>query len=359
MRKRLVLALFAGLALAPRSGADVANLDGILDDSLQDVQDAAQSLLDGDRVAAIGFLGEALLEANSAVLAVADPVTVAELGARAAAVTKKVAAFRKAVLAARDSMANTNAADLKAVKAAGKAAKMGLGAKTAFAKIPSRGPTPFEQNARSAGFHKPGDTVTFTVYPGLDADKNPCVDPPTFTVVDPYGNGAVVPGTPVSVLNDDGSYTVTVHMGPGGGSGRLEVTGCGVTRNGLLFNYGEVGTFPSKLSADRFDGAYTGSFTGTAYASGGGSNPVNGTVQLSVAGGVITVTDPGSGTGSVNAKGNAGLIGAGVVGGDTYSFDGKFIALSFDGGAGSAEVHGTWRAFFTGGTAAGRWSAAR
>jgi hypothetical protein len=358
MKRTFALALLAVVALAPRTGADVANLQAVLDDSLKDVQDAADALLGKERVTAIAFLDEALLEADSAVLNTEDPAVQAELGTLAAKVAKKVAAYRKAVLAARDAMANTNVPDLWAVKAAGRAAKAGYGAEAGFAKVLSHGPTPVEVKGSKAGFHQPGEFVDIRIYPGVDEFGDPC-PAPVFVVVDPFGNGSVVPGTPVSVTNSDGSITVTVEMGASGGPARLEVSGCGVTRSSLLFNYGPIGTFAPKVSVDRFDGVYVGTYSGTAYAAGAGTQPVSGGVSLTVAGGTITVTDPGAGMGSLSARGAAGITGSGVVGGDSYRFNGKFTATSFGTGPGSATASGTWSATFDGGTSHGFWSATR
>ena len=184
-------------------------------------------------------------------------------------------------------------------------------------------------------------------------------EPPARVPKSHCGNGSVVPGTPLSVTNADGSITVTVEMGASGGPARLEVTSCGVTRRSLLFNYGPRGTFAPKVTADRFEGAYTGTYTGTATVQGMGTVPVSGGVSLTVAGGVITVTNPGSGMGTVSATGTAGITGAGVVGGDSYGFNGKFTATSFGTGPGSAVAGGTWKATFAGGTSHGTWSASR
>lgn len=357
----LGLALLAGLLSAPGAAADVVLLQGAIDEALLDVQEAARLLLNNDRVGAKEALDDALADADAAVAAAADEGTQEELGPLATKVVKKVGVLRKAVLKARDTMNDPNAPDLKAVKTAARAAKAAFGAAAGFSGIPVVGATPVLVDGRSAGFHDPGDFVQIRILRGLDEFGDPCEETPEFVVVDPFGNGSVVAGTPVSVTNPDGSITVTVQMGASGGPARLEVTACGRTRSMPLFNYGPVGSFAPKLSVNRFDGVYTGSYSGNAVVSGVGQVPVEpGAVTLTVSGGVITVTQPGSGQGTLNVKGTAGITGSGAVeGGGSYQFTGKFTATAIGTGPGSAIAGGSWVAVFEGGVARGSWSAGR
>jgi len=105
----------------------------------------------------------------------------------------------------------------------------------------------------------------------------------------------------------------------------------------------------------RFDGAYTGSYSGTATIPGYGSFPVNGSVACSVSNGVITVTAPEAGTGTVNASGAASFGAAGgAVGNATFS--GTFVVQA----NGSVYASGTWNSNLDGGgTASGTWNCTR
>lgn len=125
---------------------------------------------------------------------------------------------------------------------------------------------------------------------------------------------------------------------------------------GQPFSYTIVApTGISTSDVTRFDGSYTGSYTGFASVSGGGSTPVNGSVAFSVAGGVITVTEPGNGSGTISANGTANFTGAGATNGAPYSFSGTFN-LNPDN---SVTASGTWESQFTGGSASGSWAASR
>ena len=88
-----------------------------------------------------------------------------------------------------------------------------------------------EANARSAGFHKPGQEVTFRV---LGPDGELCNETPTVAVENQFASTAVDLTTVVA--HPDG--TVTMTMGAGAGGARVTVTACGQTSSRLLFNYG-------------------------------------------------------------------------------------------------------------------------
>jgi hypothetical protein len=137
----------------------------------------------------------------------------------------------------------------------------------------------------------------------------------------------------------------------------VEARACGVTRTWLLFNYGPRDTFP-KLpfpSVARFDGTYTGTFQGRAFLADGTSQPVDGAVRVVVAGGTITVTEPGGGAGSLSAKGSSRFQGAGGALGANYTFSGRFTSTV----TGASAAQGGWNARFQGGTARGTGSAVR
>lgn len=108
----------------------------------------------------------------------------------------------------------------------------------------------------------------------------------------------------------------------------------------------------SLVKANRFDGVYTGIYTGTAYANNGATRPDNGSTSFIVSNGVIVVTDPGSGLGSVNAAGSTSFSGSGSDG-VSYTFGGTFVISP----SGVAIAGGTWQASAPEGTANGQWSA--
>src|SRR5262245_43549828 len=118
-----------------------------------------------------------------------------------------------------------------------------------------------EVNARSAGFHKPGQQVTFRI---LGPDGGPCNETPIVTVENQYASSAVDLTTVVA--RPDG--TVTMTMGAGAGGARVTATACGQTSSRLLFNYGPRTSgggrvIPTNLPA----GVYALSFSASGYVS--------------------------------------------------------------------------------------------
>jgi hypothetical protein len=102
----------------------------------------------------------------------------------------------------------------------------------------------------------------------------------------------------------------------------------------------------------RFDGYYTGDYSGTTTA-WGYTRSTSGSVALTVSGGGVTVTSPGSGRGTVDSAG-AAKIGVGASDGVEYTFTGTFSVAN-----GVATGDGSWRAEFDGGSGSGRWSVRR
>jgi hypothetical protein len=84
-----------------------------------------------------------------------------------------------------------------------------------------------EKNS-SAGFHSPGQLVTFQV------DMSGCSETPTVTVQNPI-SGAVVDMNSVALLADG---RLTMKMGRAAGGGSVTVTACGKTVRRMLYNYG-------------------------------------------------------------------------------------------------------------------------
>ncbi len=98
-------------------------------------------------------------------------------------------------------------------------------------------------------------------------------------------------------------------------------------------------------TAVRFDGTYTGSYTGAD----------KGRVRFTVSGGSITISSPGSGSGTVSAGGSASISGAGNDGNSSYSFSGTFTI----GADGRATASGRWSGQQSGFQGSGTWSASR
>ena len=109
------------------------------------------------------------------------------------------------------------------------------------------------------------------------------------------------------------------------------------------------GQVPSKSKYDgSYHGTYSGSFAG---------NSATGSVAFSVANGVISVTDPGQGSGTVDSSGSATFSGSLGVANVTCKFIGAFQS-STDAQQG-AHASGSWSCTGAGQTGKGTWSADR
>src|SRR5262249_43310066 len=118
-----------------------------------------------------------------------------------------------------------------------------------------------EVNARTAGFHKPGQEVTFRV---LGPDGGLCNETPTVTVENQYASSAVDLTTVVA--HPDG--TVTMTMGAGAGGARVTVTACGRTSSRLVFNYGPRTSGGGRgIPTNLPEGLYTLSVSASGYVS--------------------------------------------------------------------------------------------
>jgi hypothetical protein len=109
------------------------------------------------------------------------------------------------------------------------------------------------------------------------------------------------------------------------------------------------GQTPAKNKYDgSYQGKYDGSFAGDA---------ATGSVAFSVTNGVITVTDPGQGAGTVDSSGSATFSGSLGVANVTCKFVGAFGSSS--GAQQSAHSSGSWSCAGSGQTGKGKWSADR
>ncbi|MDH3640454.1 MAG: FecR family protein [Gammaproteobacteria bacterium] len=119
-----------------------------------------------------------------------------------------------------------------------------------------------------------------------------------------------------------------------------------------------VGQPPTDVS--QITGSYTGSFSGTDFFEDGTTAPDSGPVTFTVSDGVMTVTNPLSGSGTVSASGSADFV-AGSVGADGVScnFNGAFLITE----SGGASADGTYNCDFDDGiergTSSGTWNATR
>jgi hypothetical protein len=118
-----------------------------------------------------------------------------------------------------------------------------------------------EANARSAGFHEPGDLVELQIY-GLDG--TPCLETPQIVVQNGPLSAALDLG---SVAVDESSGRVTLMMGEQQGGGSVTVTACGRASTMLLYNYGPKPPklpkgFPKNLPLGLYEMSYSASGPG-------------------------------------------------------------------------------------------------
>jgi hypothetical protein len=102
----------------------------------------------------------------------------------------------------------------------------------------------------------------------------------------------------------------------------------------------------------KYDGSYQGMFSGSF-----ADRPAMGSVAYSVANGVITVTDPGQGTGNVDSSGSATFSGSLGVANLACKFIGAFRSSA--GAQQGTRASGSWTCSGAGQTGKGTWSADR
>jgi hypothetical protein len=159
---------------------------------------------------------------------------------------------------------------------------------------------------------------------------------------------------PATIESGDGNDTLL-----GGSGGDTLVGGPGNDVYRFRDNWGadRIVEEPSPGPTDvrRFDGTYVGSYSGVEVDNGNPS-PVSGNILASVVNGMITVLDPGSGSGTVSADGMTSFLVSGVVNeiGEVTTFSGSAVVSS-----GVASASGTWTSTFETGMASGTWSVVR
>ena len=167
------------------------------------------------------------------------------------------------------------------------------------------------------------------------------------------GTGSITTSTPDSILTIGSSVTLTAVPARGstftGWAGDCAgMVDCTLTMDAPK---SVVATFA--LAPSPFDGAYSGSFSGTALFGGSFSYGMRGVVAFSVVKGMITVAAPGTGAGAVSREGSGtfttagGTVGRCAVTG-TFSIDSDVSSAS-----------GTYVCTIPGGTSSGSWTATR
>ena len=106
--------------------------------------------------------------------------------------------------------------------------------------------------------------------------------------------------------------------------------------------------FSQTPATSKYDGSYQGNYDGSF-----AGDPATGSVAFSVADGVITVTDPGQGAGTVDSSGSATFSGSLGVANVSCKFTGTFQASS------GVHASGSWSCAGSGQTGKGTWSADR
>jgi len=186
------------------------------------------------------------------------------------------------------------------------------------------------------------------------------VTPPTFSISPTSQSFDSNGGSGSVTVTSDSSWTaasdaswITINSGSSGsGNGTVNYTVSAnsstsqrtgtITIAGQTFTVTQAGGEGGGVS--QFDGSYSGSYSGT----------LSGSVAFTVSNGVITVTDPGGGSGAVYASGSTDFWGSGGYEGASYSFNGTFVVSS-----GTASASGTWFGNYMGVTGSGAWSATR
>lgn len=108
--------------------------------------------------------------------------------------------------------------------------------------------------------------------------------------------------------------------------------------------------FGQATAKSKYDGSYNGAYSGSF-----AGRPAMGSVAFSVANGVITVTDPGQGMGTVDSSGSATFSGSLGLASITCKFSGAFRSSA--GAQKGVRASGSWSCAGAGQTGKGTWSA--
>jgi hypothetical protein len=225
---RLLMLALAALLLdtAPVRAQTVSDIEQGLQSALDQIASGVVALSQGDSAAATAELSEASTVIDHALLLAKDPAIKAELGKKASKLRRKVRALRKKVRRAQRAANSPKARFRKQIKTLKAAYSSGMKAASSLSPLVFA-----EEGNKGAGFHKPGDLVTFRA---RSADGTACTDVPTITVQNQGFPDVVDVNTVVS--NADGTFTIT--MGSDQGGALVSVTACGRSSTLLLYNYG-------------------------------------------------------------------------------------------------------------------------
>ena len=251
-----IAALAVTLLCARPAGAQAPAVQSTVEAFLDQVGGAVMQVMRSDGSAASADIAAARLQVDGLRTLSVDPAVRQALGPAARRLVQSVRKMDGAARRAQTTVANPRIRERRKVLVLKKAYARGM---KALALLGS--PVLAEVNARSAGFHRPGQDVTFRI---LGPDDGPCNETPTVTVENQYASSAVDLTTVVA--RADG--TVTMTMGAGAGGARVTVTACGETSSRLLFNYGpRTSGGGHGIPANLPEGLYALSFSASGYVS--------------------------------------------------------------------------------------------
>ena len=257
---RAALAALVAAVLFPAGSARAqvgSTLRADLDALVERVGMASAAALSQDTAAASASLADARGLLPQLVTLARDPAAVQELGPLARRLAGRLGALQRVLeraQAALDSPVTRASRRMRVLRVAysGSMRVAALAGK----------PILVETNSRTAGFHHPGDQVTFRV---LGPDGAPCTEPPTLVVENQFGATAV----DVSSVHQLADGTIALTMGDEAGGARVTVTACGRSSTRLLFNYGPkaVNGLPAGFPANLPMGTYALSYAASGVVS--------------------------------------------------------------------------------------------
>jgi hypothetical protein len=214
------------LGAAPAQAQTVPDLEQGLQSSLAEIASAVVAVSQGDATAAAADLGEASALLEELATLAAGPAVKAEMGRLANKARAKIRKAGKRVRKARTAVGSPKKPFTQQLKALKAAYADGLNAASTVSTL-----VVAEEGGKAAGFHKPGDLVTFRA---RAADGTPCTEIPAVTVQH-QGFPNVVDLSTVATWPDG---TITMAMGEDQGVAYVTVTACGRSGMLLLYNYG-------------------------------------------------------------------------------------------------------------------------
>jgi hypothetical protein len=302
-----------GVAAAPAlaGAATAAEVESDLEAALEQVGEAGSQLVEAglgggvpDLAQAVQNLDDALALQAGLAADLADPSTQAALGDALSGVGKGVGALGKGLVKARAGAAALEAtgdSSAKSITKLGKAlAKTKASGERALAELQAPAQQPFllVERGKTGGFLTPWQALSLELVPNPFAQP-PCTEAATLQVTNP-GTGGTVFVEESNLMPRPGEPFV-MFAGSDGGGARIAVTACGVTRERIVHNYGAITNGPLTSG---FDGAWAGTFTGSASGvvvetGEPFQTAVAGDVAATVSNGLVAISAPGAGTGRV------------------------------------------------------------